>query len=80
MKETQFLFLILECLSNVPSNIVYSVIGADSLRITRRSNNPNSFSASIKLLFTRMSRQETFIYKKNIVILEFFNKHYGGFK
>ena len=42
--------------SNVPSSIVYSVIGADSLRIARASNNPESFSTATKLLIARMSR------------------------
>ena len=30
--------------SNVPSSIVCSAIGAESLRIARASNNPESFS------------------------------------
>ena len=34
--------------SNVPSTIVYSAIGAQSLRISRASNNPESFSTPIK--------------------------------
>ena len=33
--------------SNVPSSIVYSAIGAESLRIARASNNPESFSTII---------------------------------
>ena len=36
--------------SNVTSRIVYSAIGAESLRIARASNNPESFSTAIKLL------------------------------
>ena len=36
--------------SNVPSVIVYSAIGAESLRIARASNNPKSFSTAIKPL------------------------------
>ena len=43
--------------SNVPSSIVYSAIGAESLRIARASNNPESFSTAIKPLIARMSRQ-----------------------
>ena len=35
-------------LSHVPSSIVYSAIGAESLRIARASNNPESFSTAIK--------------------------------
>ena len=36
--------------SNVPSGIVYSAIGAESLKISRASNNPESFSTAIKSL------------------------------
>ena len=36
--------------SNVPSGIVYSAVGAESLRIARASNNPESFSTAIKPL------------------------------
>ena len=45
--------------SNVPFSIVYSAIGAhaQSLRIPRASNNPESFSTTIKPLIARMSRQ-----------------------
>ena len=43
--------------SNVPPNIVYSAIGAKSLRIARASNNPESFSTAIKPLIARISRQ-----------------------
>ena len=71
MKETQFLFVLLKCLSNVPSNIVYSVIGDDSLRSARGSNNPDSFLTSVKLLFTRMSRKGTFISKKTLLFQNF---------
>lgn len=35
-------------LSNVTSTITYSAISAESLRIARASNNPDSFSTSIK--------------------------------
>ena len=61
--------------SNVPSSIVYSVIGAKSLRIARASNNPESFSTAIKQLVARTSRQEVSIGKINSSILKFFNKH-----
>ena len=37
--------------SNVPSSTVYSAIGAESLRIARASNNPESFSTSIKTTY-----------------------------
>ena len=42
--------------SNVPSNIVYSAIGAEPLRIARANNNSESFSKAVKPLFARMSR------------------------
>ena len=60
--------------SNVPFGIVYSVIGAESLRIARASNNPESFSTAIKPLIARMSRQGVSIGKINSFILTFFNK------
>ena len=41
---------------NVPSSIVYSTIGAESLRITRASNNPESFPTAVKPLIVGMSR------------------------
>ena len=43
--------------SNIPSSIVYSAIGTESLRIARASNNPESFSTVIKPLIACMSRQ-----------------------
>ena len=42
--------------SNVPSSIVYSAIGAESLIIARASNNPKSFSTAVKPLIASMSR------------------------
>ena len=36
--------------SDVPSSIIYSAIGAESLRIARASNNPESFPTAIKPL------------------------------
>ena len=42
--------------SNIPSSIVYSAIGAESLRIARTSNNSELFSTSIKSLVARVSR------------------------
>ena len=43
--------------SNIPPSIVYSAIGAESLRIARTSNTPESFSTATKLLIARISRQ-----------------------
>ena len=65
--------------SNVPPSIVYSSIGAESLRIARASNNPESFSTAIKPLIARMSRQGVSIGKINSSILKFFNKHHSDF-
>ena len=41
--------------SDVTSIIVYSANGAESLRIARASNNPESFSTAIKPFIARMS-------------------------
>ena len=65
--------------SNAPSSIVSSAIGAESLRIARASNNPESFFAAIKPLIARMSRQGVSIGKINSSILKFFNKHHLDF-
>ena len=40
--------------SNVPSSTIYSTIGAESLRIVRASNNPESLCTAIKPLIARM--------------------------
>ena len=40
--------------SNVPSSIVYSAIGAESLRIARASNSPETFSTVIEPLIAHM--------------------------
>ena len=66
--------------SNVPSSIVYSAIGAESLRIARASNNPESFSTAIKPLIARMNRQGVSIGKINSSVLKIFNKHHSDFK
>ena len=65
--------------SNIPSSIVYSTIGAESLRIARASNSPESFSTAIKLLIARLSRQRVSIGKLNSCFLKFFNKHQVDF-
>ena len=65
--------------SNVPSNIVYSAIGTESLRSARASNNSESFSTAIKLLIARMSRQGVSIEKINGSVLKAFNKHRSDF-
>ena len=65
--------------SNVPSSIVYSAIGHESLRIARASNSPKSFSTAIKPLIARMNKQGVSIGKINSSILIFFNKHHSDF-
>ena len=53
IKETHFLFCIVRMpdkSSDVPSSIVYSVIGTKSLRTATASNNSESFSTAIKPL------------------------------
>ena len=57
--------------SNVPSSIVHSPTGAESLRIARASNNFESFSAAVKPLIARMSRQGVPIQNINSSILNF---------
>ena len=65
--------------SNVPSSIVYSAIGAESLRIARASNNPESLSTAIKPFIVRMSRQGVPIGKINSSILKFFYRYHSDF-
>ena len=65
--------------SSVPSSIVYCAIGAESMRITRASNNAESFSTAIKPLIARMSRQRVSIGKINSSVLKIFNKHNSDF-
>ena len=65
--------------NNVPFSKVYSAIGAESLRIARASNNPESFSTAMKPLIACMSRQGVSIGKINSSILKIFNKHHSGF-
>ena len=80
IKEIHFLFLLSECqISNVPSSTVYSVIGAESMRIARASNNTESFSTAVKPLIARMSMYEVSIGKINSSILKSFNKHHSDF-
>ena len=64
--------------SNVPSCIVYSAIGAESLRIAGASYNAELFSTVIKLI-ARMSRQGVSHWKINSSILKIFNKHHSDF-
>ena len=61
--------------SNMPSNIFYSSIGAEVLRIARASNNLNSFLSSVKPLITRMCRQGASKPRLANVLKKFFHKH-----
>ena len=82
IKETHFLFSIVRIPDksiNVPSSIVYSAIGAESLRIAGASNNPESFSIASKPLIARMSRQGVSIGKINSFTLNIFSKHQVDF-
>ena len=65
--------------SDVPSIIVYSAIGAESLRIARGRNNPESFSTAIKPVIARMSTRGVSIGKINSSILKSFNKYHSDF-
>ena len=65
--------------SNVPSRILYSAIGGESLRRARANNNPASFSTAIKSPIGRMNRQGVSMGKINSSILNFFNKHHSDF-
>ena len=65
--------------SNVPSSIVYSAIGAESLRIARANNNPESFFTVIKPLIAHMNRQGVSIGEINSFILNFLNKYQVDF-
>ena len=81
-KRDSFSFSIVRMLdksSNVPPSIVYSAIGAESLRIARASNHPESFPTAIKPLIASMSWQGVSIGKINSSILIFFNKHHSDF-
>ena len=65
--------------SDLPSSIVYSAIGAESLRTASTSNSPESFPAAIKPPIARMSRLGVTIEKINSLILKVFNKHQVDF-
>ena len=66
--------------SNIPSNMFYSSIGAEILRIARASNNSDCFSLSIKPLVIRMLKQGACKEKLNNVLCKFFNKHHNDFQ
>ena len=65
--------------SDVPCSIVYSAIGAESLRIARANNNPESSSTAIKPLIAHMSWQGVSIGKRNSSFLKIFDKDHSDF-
>ena len=66
--------------SNLPSNIFYSAIGAEALRIARASNNVDAFSSSIKPLITRMIKQGAQHHRLSKVLCKFYKRHQPYFK
>ena len=66
--------------SNIPSNIFYASIGAETLRIARASNYPNSFFSSIKPLFDRMCKQGAKTEKLKNILAKFFKNHTCDFQ
>ena len=65
--------------SNIPSNMFYSSIGAECLRIARACNNPESFSRAIKPLVERMIKQGGDIQRIKNCLKKFFNRHQNDF-
>ena len=66
--------------SNIPSNIFYSSICAETLRIAIASNNSNSFSSSIKPLVARMLKQGAYKEKLSNTLCKIFNKDQNDFR
>jgi len=66
--------------SNIPSNMFYSAIGAESLRIARASNNSTAFSKAIKPLVARMMKQGGYKTRISNSLRKFFNRHQNDFK
>ena len=66
--------------SNIPSNIFYASIGAETLRIARASNNSTLFFSSVKPLFDRMFKQGATKEKFKNSLSKFFNNHTNDFQ
>ena len=66
--------------SNIPLNMFYSSIGAETLIIATASNKPDCFSLSIKPLVIRMLKQGACKEKLNNVLCKFFNKRQNDFQ
>ena len=61
--------------SNIPSNMFYSSVGAETLRIARAINSANPFFNSVKPLQSRMLNKGA---EKQIlfnVLCKFYNRH-----
>ena len=54
--------------NNVPFSKVYSAIGAESLRIARANNNPESFSTAMKPLIACMRAGRGYPLEKSTVL------------
>ena len=66
--------------SNIPSNIFYSSIGAETLRIARASNYPDAFFSSVKPLCDRMCKQGAKTEKLKNILTKFFKNHVNDFQ
>ena len=66
--------------SNLPSNIFYSAIGAETLRIARASNSTDSFYSAVKPLVIRMHKQGARSDRLLKVFKKFFYRHENDFK
>ena len=66
-------------ISNIPSSIFYSSVGAEVLRIARANSNVDSFLKSTKVIISRMLRQGANVDKLKSVIGRFFGRHLKDF-
>ena len=61
--------------SNLPSNMFYSAIGAEILRIAKACNNVDAFLSSVKPLLCRMLKQGANNRRLSNVVRKFYNRH-----
>ena len=66
--------------SNIPSNIFYSSICAETLRVARVSNNSNYISSSTKPLVIGMLKQGAYKERLSNTLCNYFNKHQNYFQ
>ena len=59
---------------NVPSSIIYSATGAESFRIARASNNPESFSTAINRTYFPYEQAGGINWKNNQFYFKLFKK------